>query len=238
MASAKAAKEPSMEDILASIRQIIADDDKPGESPKVEEPAMQDQDQAAIDDVFATADVGDEDGADDMAVDDIDALFDEAGMDDDDDDDVLALTAEQSVESEELSQDDLDDISFDAPAGDDDPMAAALEDAGADENSIEVDIDEQPIVAPKPTPVPVAAPAPAVAAPSMGDMEALVSDAAASSIKSSFGALNSAMTVSGQNTIEDLMCTMLRPMLKSWLDENLPPMVERMVQAEIERMRG
>jgi len=31
----------------------------------------------------------------------------------------------------------------------------------------------------------------------------------------------------------------LRPMLKSWLDENLPRVVERLVQAEIERaIRG
>ena len=29
---------------------------------------------------------------------------------------------------------------------------------------------------------------------------------------------------------------MLRPMLKSWLDDNLPGMVERIVKAEIERV--
>jgi uncharacterized protein len=29
---------------------------------------------------------------------------------------------------------------------------------------------------------------------------------------------------------------LLRPMLKSWLDENLPEMVERLVRAEIERV--
>jgi cell pole-organizing protein PopZ len=29
---------------------------------------------------------------------------------------------------------------------------------------------------------------------------------------------------------------MLRPMLKTWLDNNLPPMVERMVREEIERV--
>jgi cell pole-organizing protein PopZ len=29
---------------------------------------------------------------------------------------------------------------------------------------------------------------------------------------------------------------MLRPMLKAWLDQNLPTMVERMVKAEIERV--
>jgi cell pole-organizing protein PopZ len=29
---------------------------------------------------------------------------------------------------------------------------------------------------------------------------------------------------------------MLRPMLKDWLDENLPPLVERLVREEIERV--
>ena len=48
----------------------------------------------------------------------------------------------------------------------------------------------------------------------------------------------SAHTVLTQNarTLEDLVKDMLRPMLKGWLDENLPPMVERLVRAEIERV--
>jgi cell pole-organizing protein PopZ len=37
-------------------------------------------------------------------------------------------------------------------------------------------------------------------------------------------------------TLEDLVQDMLRPMLKDWLDENLPTMVERLVRAEIERV--
>ena len=36
--------------------------------------------------------------------------------------------------------------------------------------------------------------------------------------------------------LEDLVREMLRPMLKAWLDDNLPGMVERMVRAEIERV--
>jgi cell pole-organizing protein PopZ len=40
---------------------------------------------------------------------------------------------------------------------------------------------------------------------------------------------------SGQ-TIEDLVKEMLRPMLKEWLDTNLPPMVERYVEREIARL--
>ena len=35
---------------------------------------------------------------------------------------------------------------------------------------------------------------------------------------------------------EDLVKEMLRPMLKAWLDDNLPTLVERLVRAEIERV--
>jgi cell pole-organizing protein PopZ len=37
-------------------------------------------------------------------------------------------------------------------------------------------------------------------------------------------------------TLEDLVREMLKPMLKAWLDANLPDMVERLVRAEIERL--
>jgi cell pole-organizing protein PopZ len=40
----------------------------------------------------------------------------------------------------------------------------------------------------------------------------------------------------GGKTIEDLVKEMLRPMLKEWLDKNLPPMVERYVEREISRL--
>jgi cell pole-organizing protein PopZ len=40
----------------------------------------------------------------------------------------------------------------------------------------------------------------------------------------------------GSRTIEDLVRELLRPMLRTWLDEHLPGMVERMVRAEIERL--
>ena len=43
---------------------------------------------------------------------------------------------------------------------------------------------------------------------------------------------------SGETSLEGLVREMLRPMLAQWLDQNLPPMVERMVQAEIARIAG
>lgn len=39
-------------------------------------------------------------------------------------------------------------------------------------------------------------------------------------------------------TIEDVVREEMRPLLKAWLDQHLPPMVERLVRAEIERVMG
>jgi cell pole-organizing protein PopZ len=39
-------------------------------------------------------------------------------------------------------------------------------------------------------------------------------------------------------TLEDLVREMLQPMLRSWLDDNLPTLVERLVLVEIERIAG
>jgi len=65
---------------------------------------------------------------------------------------------------------------------------------------------------------------------------ALISNQTIAAVDSAFNTL--AHTVIGQNarTLEDLVKEMLRPMLKSWLDDNLPGMVERIVRAEIERV--
>ena len=42
----------------------------------------------------------------------------------------------------------------------------------------------------------------------------------------------------GGPTIEDIVREEIRPALKQWLDVNLPPMVERLVRSEIERVVG
>jgi cell pole-organizing protein PopZ len=39
-------------------------------------------------------------------------------------------------------------------------------------------------------------------------------------------------------TVEDIVREEMRPLLKSWLDANLPPLVERLVRVEIERVVG
>ena len=64
----------------------------------------------------------------------------------------------------------------------------------------------------------------------------LISTATRAAVDNAFNSL--ANTVLGNNarTLEDLVKEMLRPMLRSWLDDNLPGLVERLVRAEIERV--
>jgi uncharacterized protein len=76
----------------------------------------------------------------------------------------------------------------------------------------------------------------ATKAPEPMPERALISNETVAAVDSAFNSL--AHTLIGQNarTLEDLVREMLRPMLKSWLDDNLPGMVERIVRAEIERV--
>ncbi|WP_428030371.1 DUF2497 domain-containing protein [Ancylobacter sp.] len=67
------------------------------------------------------------------------------------------------------------------------------------------------------------------------ERERLVSPPASSAVSAAFGSLHRTMSASPR-TIDDLVTDALRPMLKAWLDENLPAMVERLVRAEIERV--
>ena len=53
---------------------------------------------------------------------------------------------------------------------------------------------------------------------------------------SAFNSLANTVLSNNARTLEDLVKEMLRPMLKSWLDDNLPGLVERIVKAEIERV--
>ena len=68
------------------------------------------------------------------------------------------------------------------------------------------------------------------------EMQSMLSSTAAASVESAFNALASTVLSNNARTLEDLVKEMLRPMLKSWLDDNLPSLVERIVRAEIERV--
>jgi hypothetical protein len=79
--------------------------------------------------------------------------------------------------------------------------------------------------APKPGPAPAAE----EAAP-------LLSDQADQAVSAAFDALSTSLALQSSELAENVAREILRPLLKTWLDENLPSMVERLVKAEIQRV--
>jgi len=108
-----------------------------------------------------------------------------------------------------------------------------------------------PAPAPEPSPVIIApVPPPPIMASAPTPTESLVSEPAASTAASALSSLASTLEIerlahspsgatylgNGSRTLEDMVIELMRPLLKGWLDENLPPIVERLVQKEIERI--
>lgn len=67
---------------------------------------------------------------------------------------------------------------------------------------------------------------------------AMLSGSSVQSVQSAFSRLADTVLAraTGDTSIEDMTRELLRGMLKQWLDDNLPAMVERMVREEIERV--
>jgi hypothetical protein len=206
--------EPSMEEILASIRRIIADDEvKPAEDSAAEA-----------------------------------APAPEASAPPDIDDDVLDLGAEASLIPAPAAEAPVEPPAAPEPAAAEpvaeQPAQAAAADSGDIEflDPVELPPEPQPVAvapppqafAPPPMPAFVASDPPASPAPF--DMAQLLSDQASSSVNNAFGQLAHTVLSNNARTLEDLVKDMLKPMLKTWLDDNLPTMVERLVRAEIERV--
>ncbi len=201
--------EPSMEEILASIRRIIADDDatktpQPAEASKPvlppappAAPPMAQPPRVLAAPPRASAPASAPEAAPVAVV-----PKDIAGED------------EQSAEILELSE---SMAAVPPPAARAPQPMPAPQFRTIDGNS-DVDFDED-------ADRPMAPPAPS-----------LISRATSAAVDSAFNSLAQTVLVQNARTLEDLVREMLRPMLKSWLDENLPNVVERMVRAEIERV--
>ena len=213
-------QEPSMEEILASIRRIIADDDasktaKPPESKPAEPAAPPPQASRPLPPAPPSLPPAPPPSAQANSQEEIDAML--AQLDTPASPDVLDLTEDMA-----------------APAAAEPAPAFRTIDAGSD-----VVFTERPLDQPEPAlriieepRRPPPAPAPRAVEPE----RPLISAATISAVDSAFNTL--AHTVIGQNarTLEDLVKEMLRPLLKSWLDDNLPSVVDRIVRAEIERV--
>jgi cell pole-organizing protein PopZ len=117
-----------------------------------------------------------------------------------------------------------------------------------------VDIKAEPEVVavnpPAPPPPPVMAAAPPPQLPPVAPSEPLISDPVANSAASALSSLASTVEIerlsaapssatyigNGGRTLEDMAIELMRPLLKDWLDKNLPAVVDRLVQKEIERI--
>ena len=66
--------------------------------------------------------------------------------------------------------------------------------------------------------------------------EPLLSPEADRAVTASFGALSADLALRGGELADEMVREMLRPLLKQWLDNNLPGIVERLVRAEIQRI--
>jgi uncharacterized protein len=84
----------------------------------------------------------------------------------------------------------------------------------------------------EPARAPAAAPPPALRAFDDG----LLSPHTTAAVDLAFNTLAQTVLVQNSRTLEDLVREMLKPMLKGWLDDNLPGLVERLIRAEIERV--
>ncbi len=207
MSEPKARQEPSMEEILSSIRRIISEDDEPGaeakdeDAPTVEEPEQPDE----------------EDGGN---------VLELTEVAEDGDDSVLELT--------EVVEDDGSVVQIDTGAEAEVEMAGVTMD------------DEPPEAEMAGVTMAEAPPEPQMAAVTMADEdEGLISAqtaAAATNVLSDLvretepGDNPNDIPMGGTHTLEQIVAAMLRPMLKKWLDENLPELTERLVRQEIRRL--
>jgi uncharacterized protein len=206
------AQEPSMEEILASIRRIIADDDatktaqrtndaakaapKPA-APRPSPPEPKPPEPAAEDPVDSAAADG---GVQDQAA------------------DILDLTESMAAPA------------FVQPAAPPTPPPGPPPQFRKIEPYSDVsfaDAEQKP---------PGDGPAPPLARDGGERGEQLLSRSTSAAVDSAFNSLAQTVLVHNARTLEDLVREMLRPMLKSWLDDNLPSLVERLVRAEIERV--
>lgn len=83
---------------------------------------------------------------------------------------------------------------------------------------------------------PTANPEPPPGEPVAQPLEPLLSREADAAVSGAFRDLATSVLTGSGRTIDDVVEDLLRPMLRDWLDDNLPSLVERLVREEIERV--
>lgn len=208
MANPSAAHEPSMEEILASIRQIISEDGEGAEAPEAkdaqsEDTSPEEAEAAPAEDEEATA-------APEAAAAEAEAApepYDEPESHFDPEPEPQ-FEPSQEPEPEPAHGDFMTPQS--ASAAHADPFAPLEASSSPQEQS---SFHSDP-----------------------SDTRHLLSSESDQAVHGAFSALAHTILAQNARTLEDLVAEMLQPMLKSWLDENLPSLVERLVQEEIQRV--
>ncbi|MHC2251207.1 cell pole-organizing protein PopZ [Bradyrhizobium embrapense] len=233
-------QEPSMEEILASIRRIIADDEakpaaaeKPASAaappPKVEpppaaKPAMKSPPPAAPPAAKAAASAPRSPPPAPAPAsnnqDDIDSLL--ASLDE--------ATPAADIRPSPQPEADVFELTDDMAL----PEPAATPSFRKVEPQDDVVFTEARTRAPEPMREPAREQEPP--AIETAPMQQIISGTTMRAVESAFNSLANTVLSNNARTLEDLVKEMLRPMLKSWLDDNLPGLVERIVKAEIERV--
>lgn len=218
------AHEPSMEEILASIRRIIADDDAfPAARRRSKELEERAPDAAA-------APAPAQDGEPSAAL----SAYPEP-----------ALERRAPPPVEPAGADGDDDGARDArsaypPAADIRPLRLNLPESDAETSGAESENADHDGYGDAPRGAELDAygrPSDAGGHGFAGEFDApLVSSDAASSIAAQFETLAASMILNDSGLLQKYAQEMMRPMLKQWLDDNLPVIVERLVRAEIERV--
>lgn len=213
----EAHKEPTMEEILASIRKIIADD-TPAANPAPGRPVMRD---AGQDPRPPAKNFAFENDVDDLG------MFegDEEEMD-------FAGEIADEVTEELTTEFKGPEYTFEAMLS----ASKAREEAPAPQPPV----PEPPKPAPEPA-VKAESPAPRPSEPKMPAAprfanEPLTDANTAESAAGALGKLISKMDMGSDNTLEGLVRELLRPMIKEWLDANLAKIVEEKVEAEVQRI--
>ncbi|KJC60012.1 hypothetical protein UP10_15155 [Bradyrhizobium sp. LTSPM299] len=231
-------QEPSMEEILASIRRIIADDEaKPAAAekpavvaappPKVEPPPPPPAKAAVKSSPPAPPPAAKAAAAPPPKP----AAPAPAASNGQDDIDALLASLEEATPAAEVRppqpDGDVFELTDDMALPDPAPAPSfqkvePQDDVEFTESAAARSLNRQPSYEP---PAIESAPAPPI-----------ISGTTMRAVESAFNSLANTVLSNNARTLEDLVKEMLRPMLKSWLDDNLPGLVERIVKAEIERV--
>ena len=252
--------DPSMEEILASIRRIIADDDDRAPEPRPEPSASasksEDAQRVPHEPVRAAVEAPAEEHEDIL---DLASIPDRHANDTSLEIDLPDLSFQSVPEPVEasvapaMSAPERPDVTseFAEPASAEPaPVAPAPAEPAPAEPPATLSAPIPPVAAPafrpieparpaemhRPSPEPVREDPPPQPRPATPPADAILSQATTASVGQAFNLLSHTIMSQNQNTLEDLVREMLKPMLKTWLDDNLPPLVERLVTAEIQRV--